>query len=264
VANISAKDVQALRRLTGVGMLDCKHALEETGGDMEAARRWLREKGLAGAAKLAGREASQGAVALAVDGRDAAIVELRCETDFVAKSDSFVSLTDELAQLVASKGEEATAKRSAEVDDLRTTLRENISMGQVVRFELGEDATVGTYLHVQSGRGVNAVLVEMQGGSEELAHDVAVHIAFARPAYLRREDVPAEEVASERATLEKISRNEGKPEAALGKIVDGRLNGWFTERVLLEQRYARDEKRTIAELISDAKVVRFAQVVVGG
>ncbi|MGD0254016.1 MAG: translation elongation factor Ts [Acidimicrobiales bacterium] len=264
MASISAKDVSALRRLTGAGMLDCKRALEETGGDMEAARRWLREKGLAGAAKLTGREALQGAVALAVAGRTAAIVELRCETDFVAKADSFVSLTDELAQLVASKGEDATTERSEAVDDLRTTLKENISIGQVVRFELAADATVGNYLHVQSGRGVNAVLVEMQGGFEELAHDVAVHIAFARPAYLRREDVPADELASERATLEKMSRNEGKPEAALEKIVEGRLNGWLTERVLLEQRYARDEKRTIAQLIGNAKVMCFAQVVVGG
>jgi elongation factor Ts len=261
---ISAKDVQALRRLTRAGILDCKQALEETGGDMEAARRWLREKGLAGAAKLAGREASQGAVALAVAGQNAAIVELRCETDFVAKADSFVSLTDELAQLVASKGEDAIAERSEAIDDLRTTLKENISIGKVVRFELGAGATIGNYLHVQSGRGVNAVLVEMQGGSEELAHDVAVHIAFARPAYLRREDVPADEVASEQDALEKISRNEGKPEAALEKIVEGRLNGWFTEHVLLEQKYARDEKRTIAQLIGDATVTRFAQVVVGG
>jgi elongation factor Ts len=262
--SISAKDVQALRRLTGAGILDCKQALEETGGDMEAARRWLREKGLAGAAKLAGREASQGAVALAVAGQNAAIAELRCETDFVAKADAFVSLTDELAQLVASKGEDAIAERSEAIDDLRTTLKENISVGKVVRFELGEGAIIGNYLHVQSGRGVNAVLVEMQGGSEELAHDVAVHIAFARPAYLRREDVPADEVASERDALEKISRNEGKPEAALEKIVEGRLNGWFTERVLMEQKYARDEKRTIAQLIGDATVTRFAQVVVGG
>jgi elongation factor Ts len=143
-------------------------------------------------------------------------------------------------------------------------LKENISLGEVVRFELGEKSVVGTYLHVQSGRGVNAVLVEMQNGSEELAHDIAVHIAFARPAYVRREDVPAEEVAAERATLETISRNEGKPEAALEKIVDGRLNGWFAERVLLEQKYARDEKRTIAQLLDGAEVVRFAQVVVGG
>ncbi|MGH9029848.1 MAG: translation elongation factor Ts, partial [Acidimicrobiales bacterium] len=112
--------------------------------------------------------------------------------------------------------------------------------------------------------GVNAVLVEMRDGSEEKAHEVAVHVAFARPAYLTREDIPDEEVAAERATLETISRNEGKPEAALPKIVEGRLNGWFAERVLLDQKYARDEKRTITQVIDGAEIVRFAQIVVGG
>src|SRR5579864_311476 len=214
MADFTAKDVQALRRATGAGMLDSKRALEETGGDMEKARQWLREQGLAGAAKRSDREATQGAVALAVSGRNASIVELRCETDFVAKSESFVNLTDELAQLVAEKGTQSTEERTEDIDELRTTLKENISVGQVVRFEMGADSVVGTYLHMQSGRGVNAVLVEMRNGTEELAHDVAVHIAFARPAYLRRDDVPSDEVEAERATVEKISRNEGKPEAA--------------------------------------------------
>jgi len=264
MADFTAKDVQALRRATGAGMLDCKRALEETGGDMEKAKQWLREQGLAGAAKRSDREATQGAVALAVSDRDAAIVELRCETDFVAKAESFVNLTDELAQLVAEKGPQAAAERSGDLDELKTTLKENISMGQIARFEMGEDSVVGTYLHMQSGRGVNAVLVEMTGATDELAHDVAVHVAFARPSYLRREDVPQEEVEAERATVEKLSRNEGKPEAALPKIVEGRMNGWFRERCLLEQPYAKDEKRTIAELVGSAEIVRFAQVVVGG
>jgi elongation factor Ts len=262
--DFTAKDVQSLRRTTGAGMLDSKRALEETGGDMDKAKQWLREQGLAGAAKRADREATQGAVALAVSGRNAAIVELRCETDFVAKAESFVNLTDELAQLVAEKGMQSTEERAADIDELRTTLKENISVGQVVRFEMGEDSVVGTYLHMQSGRGVNAVLVEMRGAGEELAHDIAVHVAFARPTYLRREDVPQDEVDAERAIVEKISRNEGKPEAALPKIVEGRMNGWFKERCLLEQPYARDEKRTIADLVGSAEVVRFAQVVVGG
>jgi len=107
-------------------------------------------------------------------------------------------------------------------------------------------------------------LVEMRGAGEDLAHDVAVHVAFARPQYLRREDVPQAEIDAERATVETISRNEGKPEAALPKIVEGRMNGWFKERCLLEQAYAKDEKRTIADLVGQAEVVRFAQVVVGG
>jgi elongation factor Ts len=264
MADFTAKDVQALRRATGAGMLDSKRALEETGGDIEKAKQWLREQGLAGAAKRSDREATQGAVALAVSGRNAAIVELRCETDFVAKAESFVNLTDELAQLVAEKGTPSTEERAEDIDELRTTLKENISVGQVVRFEMGEDSLVGTYLHMQSGRGVNAVLVEMRGAGEELAHDIAVHVAFARPTYLRREDVPQDEVDAERAIVEKISRNEGKPEAALPKIVEGRMNGWFKERCLLEQPYAKDEKRTIADLVGSAEVVRFAQVVVGG
>jgi elongation factor Ts len=264
MADFTAKDVQTLRRATGAGMLDCKRALEETGGDMEKAKQWLREQGLAGAAKRSDREATQGAVALAVSGRNAAIVELRCETDFVAKAETFVNLIDELAQLVAEKGEQATADRSDDIDELKTTLKENISVGQTVRFEMGEDSLVGTYLHMQSGRGVNAVLVEMRGGTDELAHDVAVHVAFARPTYLRREDVPQAEVDAERTTVENLSRNEGKPEAALPKIVDGRMNGWFKERVLLEQSYAKDEKRSVAQLIGSAEIVRFAQVVVGG
>ena len=260
----TAKDVQSLRQATGAGMMDAKRALDETGGDAEAATRWLREQGLAGAAKRSDREASQGAVALAAEDGAAAIVELRCETDFVAKADDFVSLVDELAALVAAKGEEAVAERSDAIDDLRTTLKENISVGQVVRFVLEPGSELGTYLHTQAGRGVNAVLVELRGGGAELAHDVAVHIAFARPAYLRREEVPEEEAAAERSTVEAIARNEGKPEAALAKIIEGRMNGWLKERVLLEQPYARDEKRTIGELLGGAEIVRFAQVVVGG
>ncbi len=261
--SFTAKDVQALRQATGAGMMDCKRALVEADGDQESAKRWLREQGLAGAAKRSERDASQGAVALAVTGANAAIVELRCETDFVAKADGFVALVDELAQLVAAKGDGAAAERADVVDDLKTTLKENISVGRVVRFELGSDSVVGSYLHVQAGRGVNAVLVEMRGGSEELAHDIAVHIAFARPAYLRRDDVPAAEVDEERATVEQISRNEGKPEAALPKIVEGRMNGWFKERCLLEQAYAKDEKRSVADVIGGAEVLRFAQVVIG-
>jgi elongation factor Ts len=261
--DFTAKDVQALRQATGAGMMDAKRALEEAGGDMDAARRWLREQGLAGAAKRADREASQGAVALAAENGAAAIVELRCETDFVAKADDFVSLADELAALVAAKGEEAVSERADAIDDLKTTLKENISVGQVVRFELAPDAELGTYLHVQSGRGVNAVLVEMRGGTAELAHDVAVHIAFARPAYLRRAEVPESDAEAERSTVEAIARNEGKPEAAMAKIVEGRMNGWFKERVLLEQAYAKDEKRTIADLVGGAEILRFAQVVVG-
>jgi len=193
----------------------------------------------------------------------AAIVELRCETDFVAKSAEFVALADEMAALVAAKGEEAVAELQHEVDQLTTTLKENISVGRVVRLVAGDGEIVDTYLHTQAGRGVNAVAVVLADGPESLAHEIAVHIAFARPSYLARDEVPEAEVAEERATLEAISRNEGKPEAALPKIIDGRMNGWFKERVLLDQSYVKDEKRTITALLGSARIVRFAQVVVG-
>ncbi|HVC15377.1 MAG TPA: translation elongation factor Ts [Acidimicrobiales bacterium] len=259
----SPKDVQSLRRSAGVGMLDAKRALEESGGVMEDAVRWLREKGLAKAASRDQRDASQGAVAAVREGPSAAIVELRCETDFVAKSPEFVALVDDLAALVAEKGEAAVDERKDVIDQLRTSLQENISVGRVVRMESGEGQVLDRYVHQQAGRGVNAVIVLLQGGTQELAHDVAVHIAFARPEYLRREDVPEDEVAAERATVEQISRNEGKPEAALEKVVEGRMTGWFKERVLLEQAYVRDEKRSISDLLGSASIVQFAQVVTG-
>ncbi|MBV8693541.1 MAG: translation elongation factor Ts [Actinobacteria bacterium] len=263
MAEFTAKDVQRLRQATGAGMMDAKKALEENDGDFDQASQWLREKGLASSAKRADRESSEGAVALARSGNVAALVELRSETDFVAKSPEFVSLADELAQLVADKGEDAVASKSDAVDDLKVTLKENISVGRVVRFDAAEGNALDTYLHIQSDRGVNGVLVELKGGSQELAHDVAVHIAFARPQFLRREEVPAEEVEAERKTLETITRNEGKPEQAMPKIVEGRLNGWFKERVLLEQPYAKDDKQTITQILGGAEVVRFAQIEIG-
>ena len=259
----SAKDVQRLRQETGVGMLDAKRALEETDGDMDKAVVWLREQGLASAAKRSDRDASEGAVAIGRSDGVASIVQLRSETDFVAKSEEFVALVDELAALVASKGEDAVSDLDDEIDRLRATLKENISVGRVRHLVAGPGQVVDTYLHQQAGRGVNAVAVVIEGGSEELAHDIAVHIAFSKPVYLSRDEVPEDEVAAERATLAEISRNEGKPEAALDKIVEGRLTGWFKERVLLDQSYVRDEKQTIAGMLGSARIVAFAQVVVG-
>jgi len=259
----TAKDVQALRQATGAGMMDAKKALTENDGDFERATQWLREKGLAKAAARADRENTQGAVAVVVDGNVGAIVELRCETDFTAKSEGFTSLVGELADLVVAKGEQATAERSADIEDLKLSTRENVELGRVVRFEAAEGNILDSYLHLQDGRGVNAVLVELAGGSRELAHDLAVHIAFSKPPYLRRDEVPAEEVERERQALLEITKAEGKPEQAWPKIVEGRLNAWFAERVLLEQKFVRDEKRTIDQLLGDATLVRFAQVYIG-
>jgi elongation factor Ts len=259
----TAKDVQALRQATGVGMADAKQALEENDGNAEAATQWLRVKGKASAAKRADRDASQGAVAAVRDGSVAALVELRCETDFVAKAPEFVALVDEIAARVAADGEGTTASFDDELDRLRTTLKENISVGEVARLVAADGEVVDTYVHVQAGRGVNAVAVVLKGGNESLAHDVAIHVAFAKPTYLTRDQVPADEVDAERKTIEEISRNEGKPEAALEKIIEGRLNGWYKERVLVEQPYARDEKQTITQLLGSASVTAFAQVLIG-
>jgi elongation factor Ts len=263
VPSFTARDVQALRQSTGTGMLDAKRALEETDGNMDEAVQWLRVHGMASAAKRANREASQGAVAAVRDGSVAALAQLRCETDFVAKNPDFVSLVDEIAARVAAEGTGAVEEFTDAVDKLRTTLKENVSVGRVERLEATGSQIADTYVHQQSGRGVNAVAIVLDGGSESLAHDVAVHTAFAKPQYLTREDVPDDVVAAERATIEELSRNEGKPEAALPKIVEGRLNGWFKERVLLEQPYARDEKQSIAQLIGTATIVAFAQVLIG-
>jgi len=263
MADITAKEVQALRKATGVGMMDAKRALTENDGNFEKAVVWLREKGLSKAAERADRANEQGAVTIAREGNTAAIVELNSETDFVAKSPEFTGLLEKLAAAVVADGEAAIAALQDEVDDLRITLKENIAVGRVVRFAAPDDAVLFTYLHHQSGRGVNAVMTELQGGNEELAKDIAHHIAFARPTYLSRADVPADVVANERQVQESITRNEGKPEAAVPKIVEGRLTGFFKTLVLLEQDFVKDNKVGIAQLLGDVTLTRFAQVEIG-
>ncbi len=263
MAEFTAKDVQALRQATGAGMMDAKRALTENDGDAEAAAKWLREKGLTKAVEKASRANEQGAVAVATAGSAAAIVELKCETDYVAKSPDFKALVDTLAQAVAASGEGALAAHQDSVDDIRLTLKENIAVGRVVRFEAVDGAVLDSYLHVQNERGVNAVLVEVIGGDQALAHDIALHVGFSRPSYLSRDDVPAERIAEERQTLESISRNEGKPEQAIPKIVDGRMGGWYKEHVLLDQPFVKDNKQTITGLLGDAQLSRFAQVEIG-
>jgi elongation factor Ts len=261
--SFTAKDVQALRQATGAGMMDAKKALVENDGDFEAAGKWLREKGLAKSAERSDRENTQGAVAVATAEGAAAVVELKCETDFVAKSEQFVSLVEAIATSVAAGGTEAVEGHRDAIDDLKVTLKENIELGRVERVELPAGAVVDTYLHKQEGRGVNGVIVVLDGGTTELAHDVAVHAAFTKPPYLRREDVPAELVDEERQTLENITKAEGKPEQAIPKIVEGRLNAWYKDRVLLEQPFVRDDKKTVADLLGGTALVGFAQVYIG-
>jgi elongation factor Ts len=266
MADFTAKDVQALRQATGAGMMDAKKALQDADGDFEQARKVLRERGLAKADDRAGRENAQGAIAISTDTDAVGLVELKCETDFVAKSPDFVALTQALADSVAARGEAALGDHKDTVDDLKVALKENIEVGRAVQVTVGEGEVVDTYLHRQDGRGVNGVVVVLRGGTNELAHDVAVHVAFAKPQYLTRDDVPADAVEDERQTLLNITKAEGKPEAAWPKIVEGRLNGWYKERVLLEQPFVRDEKQTIAQVAAggDAEIVRYAQAFIGG
>jgi len=261
--SFTAQDVKALREATQAGMMDCKKALEATDGDLEAAKQWLREKGLSAAAKRDDRENNQGVVALALTGDTGALVLLKSETDFVAGSDQFKAEAATLAELVAAKGPDAVAERNEQLEELKILLKEKIELGTVVQIAATPGNVLGHYEHIQGGRGVNGVLVELAGGSAELAHDVAVHIAFARPKYLTRDDVPADVVEAERQTLETITLNEGKPEAAVPKIVEGRLNGFFKDVALLEQPYAKDDKVSIKQLIGDATIVNFAQVEIG-
>ncbi len=263
MADITAKDVQALRKATGVGMMDAKKALTENDGNFEKAVNWLREKGLSKAAERSDRANEQGAVSVVRHGNVAAIAEVNCETDFVAKSEQFTNLVEELAVAVAEEGEQAVAAHQDAVDDLRITLKENIAVGRVYRFEAPEGSVIGTYLHTQAGRGVNAVMVELQGGDEALATDICHHIAFTKPQWLSRHDVPPERVEQERQVLESITRNEGKPEAAIPKIVEGRLNGFFKEHVLLDQDFVKDPKVSISKLLGEARIARFAQAAIG-
>ncbi len=261
--SFTAQDVKALRDSSGAGMMDCKKALQENDGDMETAKQWLREKGLAASAKREDRDASQGAVSLLIEGNVGAIVELKCETDFSAGSDSFKQEADALAALVVAKGVDAIAEHTEQIEALKVTLKENISVGDVARIEAGADSVLGSYQHMQGGRGVNAVLVEIANGTPELAHDVAVHIAFARPTYLARDEVPSDVVEAERETLTTITRNEGKPEAAIDKIVEGRIQGFYKDVVLADQPYAKDDKQSVSQFLGDASVVAFAQVEIG-
>ena len=259
--SFTAKDVQNLRQASGAGMMDAKRALEETDGDFDAAAKLLREKGLAKSIDRADRENTQGVVAVASGPGVAAIVELKCETDFVAKNPDFVAAAQQLADTVAAGGSVDDHKDL--VDDFKVSLKENIEVGRVERVEIADGQSSDIYLHNQDGRGVNAVIVVLDGGDKELAHEVAVSAAFSKPKYVTRDEVPQADAAEERATLEGITRAEGKPEQAIEKIVEGRLNAWYKDQVLLEQPYAKDDKQSITQLLGDARVVQFAQVYIG-
>ena len=262
MAAVSARDVKALRDVTGAGMMDAKKALTAADGDMEAARQILREQGLAKADARTGRDNDQGAIAIAADGASAAVVQLKCETDFSAKNESFTSLVQALAESVLDAGAGAVERHSKEIEDLKLVLKENIQVGVVERIEAASGNILDSYVHRQDGRGVNAVVVEGSGVGADALHQVALHVAFAKPQFLSAEEIPAGEVERERAALLEITKAEGKPAQAWDKIVDGRMRGWYAERVLLEQGL-HGEKTTVRNSIDGGSIVRFVQVTIG-
>ena len=260
MASITAADIKRLREATGAGMTDCKNALVEADGDYDKAVEQLRIKGLKGVAKREGRAASNGLVIAKLEGSSkGTLLELNCETDFVAKSAKFT----ELAQSVADAAfgiNDATALQSVEVggkplrdvlDDANASMGEKIEVRRVATFE---GAYVASYLHrtnpdlpPQLG-----VLVELSAENADVAKDVAQHIAAFAPTYVSRTEVPEDVVAKEREIAEATAKEEGKPEAALPRIVEGRVNGFFKESVLLEQAFAKDNKKTVGKVLEEA------------
>lgn len=268
---ITAAEVKKLRDATGAGMMDAKKALTEADGDFDKAIEVLRISGAAKAAKRgAEREATSGLVA----NYGSAIVELNSETDFVAKNEQFITLAEKLAE-VADSTKPADAAEFANapfeggktvgeaVADLAVVIGEKIELGRVASF----DGQVATYMHRRASDLPPAVgvLVEFDGDNAEVARGVAMQIAAMRPRYLTREDVPADIVAKEREIAEATSREEGKPEQAIAKITEGRLNGFFKETVLLDQASVQDNKKTVKALLDEAGVTlkRFAHIEVG-
>jgi elongation factor Ts len=262
VAQISAGDVKALREKTGAGMMDCKNALSDAGGDTEKAVELLRERGLAKAGKRAGRATSEGAIAVAIDGPTAGMVELGCETDFVAKTDAFQDLAAEVAAVVAATGEATTPEAALasklgdgtvadKVNATISTVGENIELKRVGRIDVG-GGVVGGYVHMGGKLGVIVGLVG--GGTEELAKDVAMHVAAhdPTPIAVSRDDVPTDVVEKERELLKREALQSGKPEKVIEKIVDGRINKFYAENCLLEQGFVKDPDQTIGDLVKKA------------
>jgi elongation factor Ts len=277
MANISAADVKKLRELTGAGMMDCKKALDEAEGNVEKAVEALRIKGQKGVAKREGRSAENGAVVSLVseDKTSGVLVELKCETDFVAKGDKFQAVANTLAAHVAATSPaDIEALLASEIEPGKTVQayvdEANANLGEKIvldRFAQFDGAYVSVYMHrtmpdlpPQIG-----VLVELDKADADLAKGIAQHIAAFAPKYLSREDVPAEVVEAERRVAEETTRAEGKPEAALPKIVEGRVNGFFKEATLLGQPYALDNKKSVQKVLDEAGVTlkRFTRIKVG-
>ncbi|MEO5608613.1 MAG: translation elongation factor Ts [Ornithinibacter sp.] len=262
MANYTAADIKALRQSTGAGMLDVKKALEEADGDRDKATEILRVKGQKGVTKREGRTASNGLVIARASGGEGTLVEVLCETDFVAKGEKFLALADQvLTQAVDTKAADAQALLATTLPDGQTvqelldganaSIGEKIEVKRVARLE-GEH--VVSYLHKTSPDmpAQIGVLVATAGGDEQVARDVAMHVAAFSPTVLTRAEVDETTVANERRVAEATAKEEGKPEAALARIVEGRVNGYFKENVLLEQPFAKEPKKTVAKVLEES------------
>lgn len=265
---ITAQMVKELREKTGAGMMDCKKALTETGGDPAKAVDWLREKGISKAAKKAGRIAAEGAVAAVIDGKVGALVEINCETDFAAKNDEFRKLEEKIARhIIRTNPTDLAALNDSALDgkkvsDLITeataTIGEKISLRRFTRYET--DGVLTSYIHMGGKIGV---LVELSGGDETLGKDVAMQIAAANPTAVDRNGVDAKDIEHEREVLRKQALEEGKPEKIVEKMVDGRINKFYKEVCLVEQVFVKDPDKTVKDILGGVKVVRFVRYQLG-
>ncbi len=274
MANFSLEDVKTLRERLGTGMVDTKNALVEADGDFEKAVEILRLKGAKGNAKRADRSTSEGLVAVVESATAVTMFELACETDFVAKNEKFIALADSISQALADSGAETVDAALASpagsgsvaslIEEQAATLGEKVQLRRLVRLS-GEHYAI--YLH-RTSKDLPpqiGVVLAYSGDDAETARSIAQHISFADPLYLSRDDVPPAEVENERRIVEQISREEGKPEAALPKIVEGRVGAFYKQIALLEQDYARDNKLTVGKVVADAKLTigGFARFKVG-
>ena len=274
MANFTAADVKALREQTGAGMMDVKKALTEADGDAEKALEIIRLKGLKSLSKREGRQASAGLLAAQTDGTVGVLVEVNSETDFVAKNQKFIDFSNEvLAAAVASGAADLDALLAApmgegsvkdRLDAFAAIIGEKLQVGRIVRVE-GDN--VDLYLHQTSPDlpPQVGVFVVTDAAGKSVAHDIAMHVAAYMPAYLDRDSVPADVLDKERATLEKITLEEGKPANIVPKIVEGRLNAFYKDNCLVDQAYARDPSKSVGQILKEAgaTVTNFVRVHVG-
>jgi elongation factor Ts len=274
MADFSLEDLKALREQLGTGMVETKNALVEAGGDKEKAVELLRLRGAKSNAKRSDRSTSEGLIAAKENDSSVTLIELACETDFVAKNEKFIALAAKVLDAVAASGaasaDEALAASagSQTVTDLiggeAAILGEKIELRRVALLT-GEKFAVYLHRTSQDLPPQVGVVVAYTGDDAETARSIAQHISFANPAYLSKDDVPASEVENERRIVEEVTRGEGKPEAALPKIIEGRLGAFYKQVALLEQPYARDDKQIVGKVAADAglTITGFARFKVG-